>query len=463
MNLKFPDKIKVKVFSFCSAVYGIYEKCKFFIKNKVDSNPVTPYIRKYKKIAKEKWNRFNFLNDTTRLIAKVCYYFKWQKGGDFFKNLMVLENGTNRFVMIRYIFKELFLYFAVAFLFFFMIFFCNQILLIAEDVLKKRVPLWDVIVLITYALPMIIAQSAPYATLVGFLMCLGRLASDNEVLIIRASGLGYRVILIPVITLGILISLGSFFVNDYLLPLGTIKYNDLKKSIIASNPAVELQSNSVKRTNDKTLVIGEVDKTSVSDILFFDQDEEGNERIIIAEQSDVKKSKESGVIMTMEMANPTVIIFKKANSKNYDILHADKLDLNVFESSVFERSEIRPNEMTSYDLYKKIQNFREINNDPSSPQLNRYITEFNKKFSLPFGSFFFAILSLPLAFIFGRHNGQTIGLIIGIFIAVFYWGAMILGQIFSNRSGVNGFFTMWAPNTAVGIAAVVFYFRLVKR
>jgi len=463
LNIQIPEVIKNKISSAWTTVYKLYEKVKFFLKDKWESNPVSPYVIKYKKILKDWWAKFNFLNDSTRLIARICYHFKWQKGGDFFQNLMVLDNGTKRFVMVRYIFKELFLYFAVAFLFFFMIFFCNQILLIAQEVLKKRVPLWDVIVLITYALPMIIAQSAPYATLVGFLMCLGRLASDNEVLIIRASGLGYRVILIPVVTLGILISLGSFFVNDYLLPLGTIKYNDLRKSIVASNPAVELQSNSVKRTNDKTLVIGNVDKTSVSDILFFDRDENGNERIIIAEQSDVKKSEESGVIMTMEMENPTVIIFDRQNSKSYDILHASKLDLNVFESSVFERTEIRPNEMTSYDLYKKMKNFREINDDPESRQYNRYVTEFNKKFSLPFGSFFFAILSLPLAFLFGRHNGQTIGLIIGIFIAVFYWGAMILGQIFSNRSGLNGFFTMWLPNTCVGIAAVIFYFRLVRR
>ncbi|HOS30781.1 MAG TPA: YjgP/YjgQ family permease, partial [Treponemataceae bacterium] len=39
--------------------------------------------------------------------------------------------------------KELFLFFIVAFLFFFLIFFVNQILLMAEDILKKRVPLFD--------------------------------------------------------------------------------------------------------------------------------------------------------------------------------------------------------------------------------------------------------------------------------------------------------------------------------
>ena len=113
-------------------------------------------------------------------------------------------------VLIKYLVKELLLYFFVAFLFFFMIFFCNQILLLAEEILKKRVPLKDVVRLIVYSLPMIIAQSSPFATLVGFLMCLGRMMSDNEILIIRASGQGYLTVAIPVIVLGLIISLFSF-------------------------------------------------------------------------------------------------------------------------------------------------------------------------------------------------------------------------------------------------------------
>ncbi len=459
--MSFFARILQPFFSLCVFVYRIYEKIKFWCRNKWKKSRGRIWLKINLKKLSKWWAGFNLLNSIFNGIGRLCYKFKKDRLGDFFCGFMQIECGTNRHVMIRYLFKELFLYFAVAFLFFFMIFFCNQILLIAQEVLQKRVPLWDVMVLITYALPMIIAQSAPYATLVGFLMCLGRLATDNEVLIIRASGLGYKIILIPVITLGVLISLGSFFVNDYLLPVGTLKYNDLKKSIVASNPAVELQPNSVKRTNDKTLVIGDVDKTSVSDILFFDTDEEGNERIIVAEKSDVRKSSESGVIMTMVMNNPEVILFKKGKSKDYDLLHAQSLDLNVFESSVFQRIEIRPNEMTSYDLHRRIVDLKE--SQGSQQLINRYITEFNKKFSLPFGSFFFAILSLPLALLFGKRNGQTIGLIIGIFIAVFYWAFMILGQMFSNRSGVNGFLTMWLPNTLVGIAAVIFYFRLVRK
>lgn len=55
-----------------------------------------------------------------------------------------LSLQSNRHVLIVYLVKELLLYFLIAFLFFFMVFFVNQILLMAEDILKKRVPVMDV-------------------------------------------------------------------------------------------------------------------------------------------------------------------------------------------------------------------------------------------------------------------------------------------------------------------------------
>ena len=94
-------------------------------------------------------------------------------------------------VVYRYLSRELLVYFSIAFLFFFAVFFVNQILLTIEELLKQRVPLKDVLRLIWYSLPSIVATAAPFATLVGFLMCLGRFVSDNEILILRSTGHKY--------------------------------------------------------------------------------------------------------------------------------------------------------------------------------------------------------------------------------------------------------------------------------
>ena len=374
-----------------------------------------------------------------------------------------LSFQSNRHVLITYLVKELLLYFLIAFLFFFMVFFVNQILLMAEDILKKRVPIMDVARLMSYSLPFIIAQSAPFATLVGFLMCLGRMMTDNEILVIRASGNSFLVILLPVLILGGCISLLSFFVNDYLLPLGTISYNKLYKEILFSDPTIELESNSVKRTDDVTLVIGEVTDTLVSDLIFFDVDDQGQTRVIVSGATEINNATEPGILMNLTMDSALVCFFDSADARSYDVMQARKTTMNVFTSSFFsDPFSNNPREMTSFDLFKFIRQMQE-EDSTSSLQMNMYKLEFHKKFSLPFASIFFALLAMPLAILFGKHNGLTVGLIIGIFLCVAYWAAMILGQTFGIRQGLSGFWTMWLPDFFVGVAGVIFYLVLVKK
>ncbi|WP_297645377.1 LptF/LptG family permease [uncultured Treponema sp.] len=381
----------------------------------------------------------------------------------FFAKKIFKLNFVKSNILVRYIAKELLLYFLICFVFFFVVFFVNQILLLAETILKKRVPVNSVLKLILYCLPNVISQSAPFATLVGFLMCLGRLVTDNEILIFRASGQRYSLILKSVLVMGLLISVFSFIMNDYFLPIGTLKYNRLFKQIIVSNPAIELESKSIKRMNDSTLVIGNVNKNNVSDIVLFDSEKNGVQRIIMAENSDVKKSSAPGVIMQLDMNSPVVLSLDKSEVKNYESISAEKLRLNIFEDSIISSSNgTSPREMTSWDLIKRIKKMKQENSS-TKKRLNTFILECNKKFSVPFGSFFFALLAFPLALIFGKKDGQTLGLIFGIILSVLYWSATIIGQMFGIRGGYNGFWMMWTPNFVIGILGIILYIRLKKK
>ena len=381
---------------------------------------------------------------------------------DYFQCKYLHKGQLKKFVIIRYIVKELTLYFLVCFLFFFMIFFVNQILLLIGELLKQRVPFRDAYRLMVYTLPFVISQSAPFSTLVGFLMCLGRIMSDNEVLIIRASGQSYIIIMIPVFILGIIISLVSFFVNDYLLPIGTIKYNELYRKILTSNPSVQLEPNSIKFFNKSILVTGDVTDSKVSDLIFFD-DQDDVQRIIVSGRSNLISARDEGVLMQMNMNDSVVASLDVKNKHDYEVLDAKSMTMNIFDSAVLNtnyRTALR--EMTSFDLGRQIQLMKKLGNiNPRA--MNQYRMEYYKKFSSPFGSIFFAVLALPLAFLFGKHNGQTIGLIFGLVICVLYWAMMIIGQMFSLRIGIDAFIAMWLPDTIVGVTGGLLYFTLKRK
>lgn len=365
-------------------------------------------------------------------------------------------------ILVRYICKELLLYFGVSFLFFFMIFFVNQILLLIGELLKQRVPFRDAYRLMIYTLPFVISQSAPFSTLVGFLMCLGRIMSDNEVLIIRASGQSYIMVMVPVFILGILISVASFFVNDYLLPIGTIKYNQLYRKILTSNPSVQLEPNSIKFFNKSILITGDVKDTAVSDLIFFD--EKGDtQRIIVSGKSNLISARDEGVLMQMNMSDSVVASLDTNKKGDYDVLDAKTMTMNIFDSAILNtNARTTPREMTSFDLGRQVKQMKKMEN-LDKRILNHYRMEYYKKFSSPFGSIFFAILALPLAFLFGKHNGQTIGLIFGLVICVIYWAMMIIGQMFSIRIGIDAFIAMWLPDTIIGVTGGLLYFTLKRK
>lgn len=365
--------------------------------------------------------------------------------------------------MIRYIFKELFIYFAVMFLFYFLIFFVNNILVLMLKLLGKNLPLWDVLVLIFYSLPSIISQTAPFAILTGFLMCLGRMNSDNEILVLRVSGQNpRRIILIPVLVLGFIVSLFNLFINDYLLPISRIKFNEQYLVSISRNPFVEIEPNSVKKLNENTIVIGDIKDSIINDIVFFDKDEKNNQRIIISGNTVANTSNKDGLTMSLDMNDSLVVVLNR-NKIDYNLLKSDKLQMNIFESSFVNYSNATaPDEMTSYDIYKEIKNIKKKYPDDKD-RLNRFVLEFNKKFSLSFGALFFAFLAMPLSLIFGKQNGVFFGLITGVLISVLYWSLLWIFMLFGYRNGLNGFFAMWVPNFIVGIAGLFFYWLMIRK
>ena len=367
-----------------------------------------------------------------------------------------------RNILIKYLYRELFYYFMICFAFVFVVFFANQILLIGEDMLAKRAPFNDVVKIMIYSLPAIIAQSAPFATLVGFLMCLGRMASDNEILIFRASGFSFRSILGPVMVLGMAISLVSFFVNDYLLPLGTIKYNQLYRKILHSNPTVVLEPDSVKQIGDSTVVIGSVDGDNVSDIIFFSEAKKDEESIIVAGASKLTGAKNEGVLLQLDMSNTFVTTFKNHIRKTYDVMKSERTILNIFDSTFTGKYGKNPREMTFIDLRKEIHSM-ELKPDIDKIRLNTWRMEYYKKFAIPFGSIFFAFLAFSIAFLFGKHNGLTMGLFTGIIICVLYWAMQISGQLLVTRVNLNAFLCIWVPNILMAALGVILSIALLRK
>jgi lipopolysaccharide export system permease protein len=403
------------------------------------------------------------------------------------------NNRSVSWTLFGYIVSETMFSFFVSFLFFFFIFFVNQLLLMAQEILTKRVPFAQVALLVLYSLPSVIAMAAPFASLVGTLMTIGRLTSDNEILVLLSSGLSYRNIFIPAITVGIIISLISFSANDILLPAGSVQFYRLYRRILVSTPALELESNSVKRFKGTVVITGNVAGNSIEDVLILDRTGDGERRVIMARNAELRDSGRQG--LSLDLNKTFIQSSKEIARRDYDYASADFLRYWVPQEDMIQAvSSISPQQMSSLDVRKEIlvkkKNLEEglderyasvlasslqlesvlrkgqariewnrranledefvreletVRSMKADRSLSIYRLEYYKKFSIPFGALSFVFLAVPLGLL-AKKSGQTVGFIFGLIIAVIYWALLLGGQTMGIRLGYSPFWSMWLPN-----------------
>jgi lipopolysaccharide export system permease protein len=423
------------------------------------------------------------------------------------------RKGRSRFSVIAlYVSKEFLFGAVVCFLFFFAVFFVNQILLMAEDILSRKAPFKDVMLLLLYSLPSVIAMSFPFASLVGALMAAGRLSSDNEMLAIMAGGIPPRRAFAPFLALGLVFSLVSFTMNDYFLPRGSIEFGKLSRKLVASTPALELRPWSSRRYKDVTVVTGDMAGSRIKDLLIFDRSEEGSERVISAGSASLSvDEKRNDVVLNLEDVWQQTV--RKDEKDRFEWARAANMEYRIsMRDQGSGGSALGPRDMPSIDLAAVIADktasldsrrdkrdedissarasleaayeaetasslpwpnsaerlgpelatLRSFGNAPLEDRtLQVYRLEYFKKFSIPFGALCFVVLAFPLGLL-AKRSGRAMGFGIGILIAVIYWAFLIGGDALGRKLGWSPFWSMWLPNALVLAAGLALWAARLK-
>ena len=112
---------------------------------------------------------------------------------------------------------------------------------IADLVINKGVDILSVIKLFLLMTPYIVTYALPISILVAALMSLGRLSSDNEIIAIRASGINIFQLIFPLITLGLILSLGLVLFNDRAASYAHYEYRKTLIQIGVKNPTAAFE------------------------------------------------------------------------------------------------------------------------------------------------------------------------------------------------------------------------------
>ena len=409
----------------------------------------------------------------------------------------------------RHVAGELLFSVLIAFLFFFVVFFINVLLVTADDILSRQVPFADAVRLIAYALPQILALAFPFATLLGAQISLGRLSADRELLAAQACGMPLPRVFAPLVAIGVLLSGLSFATNDLLLPAGTIEFNRLYRRILFQHPAVELAPNSVHRFEDVAIVTGDLIGDELQDVTIIDRIRGGEKRVIAARTLRLAASERQPGVLSLRLGGVFTHSVEAA-SDDFEYAQADGMEYNIALPDI-DDSSIGPNEQSSVDVWREIAARRaereqrqrqlaaglahallfdlvaaverlagtpagqrpralveerllldrqyralaeEVENAPYEPVRN-HLFEFHKKFAVPAACLVFMLFALA-AGVVAPHSGRTYGLVVGMAMAVVYWGLLVSAHGVGERT-LHPALAIWMPNLAVLAIAGTLY------
>jgi lipopolysaccharide export system permease protein len=224
-----------------------------------------------------------------------------------------------------------------------------SLLTIATVVLQdalRFISKWDLpasmfFTLVGYAMPQFIVLSIPMGVLLGTLLSVGRLNSDQEIVALRACGISLYRILMPFFLVGVFLAGLTFLSNEAVVPYCNSRLKDIKNEVISGKTG----QNSMQRMSWEiydhgelrwVLVANEVVGTTLNDVLmlYFDPVDKYSNFMVEAERAEWDSS--SWTLFNLRQ----VMLHRGQEEDEPLVTHAEKLtldDFNILPESLAHR------------------------------------------------------------------------------------------------------------------------------
>jgi lipopolysaccharide export system permease protein len=294
--------------------------------------------------------------------------------------------------------------------------------------------------LLFYKLPAVFILFFPMAVLFAIMLLLIRMAKDNEITVLRASGIHLLRMAIPLIMIGTIVSVLAFSVNDSVVPWANHRSEQLIQREIERRPPPNIVDNVVfKDTQNRFFYIKKMDTVShrMSQIIVF-EDNGQYPRILQAEIGQWK--------------NFTWIL-DKGRSYEFDT------DGSLLFSNIFETMEIHVDQdiQTYFSQQKTAREMdsKELNNrikalNSGGISTRALAVEYHLKKSIPTACLIFCLVGIAYCFSFVRSGKDWWGVILAICVAVlsvgFYFFIVAMARALAKDGQLSPFLGAWLAN-----------------
>ncbi|GAB4210344.1 MAG: LptF/LptG family permease [Synechococcales cyanobacterium] len=326
----------------------------------------------------------------------------------------------------------------------------NQFFLYTELLVRKGAPPLVMLQILILNLPAILILTFPIAGLLATLLVLGRMGGESEITALRAAGVSYTRLMIPLLIMGVGISALAFGLNEAVVPYTNQKVRTLNENLINTADVLLLDEQRLFKLNTHLwFYSGELvrdpqapqRRNQMRDVFLLDRNSEQGvlryPQIITAE-----RAIRNGSTWTLQGA--VVRRFDNEGRTFYEG-QVGAMNLHVPENlAVLWQGEKTALEQSTQELSATI---AQLQADNASPDLlNRMRTEWHFKFAIPLSSFFAVLVAVPLGLKTVRRTGRYGGVAIAIILVFIYYVLLSLGRGMGLAGWLPPWFAAWLGN-----------------
>ena len=355
-------------------------------------------------------------------------------------------------ILHRYILKEFIGSFGFGLIIFSAILLLDQIFQLVDLFLSKGVSLGLIAQLFILIIPNILTLTIPMAILFGALLSYGRFAEDNEITVMKATGITYKTLSMPIIvfvvTVGILLALA----------LGLMGWVD--------NTAPDVSYTTITAIGQYKIYAHEVDSknNTLSGVNIYKFEK--------IENKDTKRKTEyipwriaasygtigvdhNVVILTLydgywQRSDPNELgCMIHMNFKTY------KFTIPLGSSIDF--SDISLRELNSKKLRKKIDE-----TEKGNIERNTYTNEYWLRWTVAVAPIVFVLIAIPVGIMAGK-GGKAIGFGMSLGVIFIYYLFLVISMNVGEKGYVPSCYIMWLPDLVLAVVGIILFRKMLKK
>lgn len=343
-------------------------------------------------------------------------------------------------ILSLYIIREISSLFLLGIIIFTLVLLMGRLITLTDLVVSHGVPLADVSRMILYLIPSFLVFTIPMAFLLAVLLAFGRLSADNEVIVIKASGISLVQMLPPVFICAFVAVLLALWASTIGVPWGNSAFKELSFQVLKRNVSATIREKTFwDDIPGVVMYTDQYDERShtLKGVVIHDGRNPDQPMTIFAQNGVVTTAVGS---QTLLMSLHDGSIHSAGVGGLYRLVNFGEYNMTVGENVNSNGISLNELDMQLSELQRRI-------DDPATSAGNRLksLAEFHSRFTFPFASLVFAILAVPLG-IQNRRTGKSGGFTISIAIILTYYILMSVVRTLAEKGVVAPVVALWIPN-----------------